>query len=202
MNEMDDKLFEINSEDLPLLINKKKKSDKRKFKSNKSLNIKKDVKRQKKKYFTSKELTNVSNNRYNKYTQNINLPEPLQSKNISLNTLSFDIENSLVSETSFLNKSNILNAKDFIQNIIFKEEEHSKFFYRNKSFYNLLIQESTITIFTLISILSAIFFHNTNISSKIKDNNKKLFNICINFNLIICSISSFFFSIIFLFNLF
>lgn len=202
MNEMDDKLFEINSEDLPLLINKKKKSDKRKFKSNKSLNIKKDVKRQKKKYFTSKELTNVSNNRYNKYTQNINLPEPLQSKNISLNTLSFDIENSLVSETSFLNKSNILNAKDFIQNIIFKEEEYSKFFYRNKSFYNLLIQESTITIFTLISILSAIFFHNTNISSKIKDNNKKLFNICINFNLIICSISSFFFSIIFLFNLF
>lgn len=202
MNEMDDKLFEINSEDLPLLINKKKKNDRIKFKSNKSLNIKKDVKRQKKKYFTSKELTNVSNNRYNKYTQNINLPEPLQSKNISLNTLSFDIENSLVSETSFLNKSNILNAKDFIQNIIFKEEEHSKFFYRNKSFYNLLIQESTITIFTLISILSAIFFHNTNISSKIKDNNKKLFNICINFNLIICSISSFFFSIIFLFNLF
>ena len=202
MNEMDDKLFEINSEDLPLLINKKKKSDKRKFKSNKSLNIKKDVKRQKKKYFTSKELTNVSNNRYNKYTQNINLPEPLQSKNISLNTLSFDIENSLVSETSFLNQSNILNVKDLIQNIIFKEEEHSKFFYRNKSFYNLLIQESTITIFTLISILSAIFFHNTNISSKIKDNNKKLFNICINFNLIICSISSFFFSIIFLFNLF
>ena len=67
MNEMDDKLFEINSEDLPLLINKKKKSDKRKFKSNKSLNIKKDVKRQKKKYFTSKELTNVSNNRYNKF---------------------------------------------------------------------------------------------------------------------------------------
>ena len=76
MNEMDDKLFEINSEDLPLLINKKKKSDKRKFKSNKSLNIKKDVKRQKKKYFTSKELTNVSNNRYNKYTQKINLQEP------------------------------------------------------------------------------------------------------------------------------
>ena len=202
MNEMDDKLFEINSEDLPLLINKKKKSDKRKFKSNKSLNIKKDVKRQKKKYFTSKELTNVSNNRYNKYTQNINLPEPLQSKNISLNTLSFDIEDSLVSETSFLNQSNILNVKDFIQTIIFKEEEYSKFFNRNKSFYNLLIQESTITIFTLISILSAIFFHNTNISSKIKDDNKKLFNICINFNLIICSISSFFFSIIFLFNLF
>lgn len=200
MNEMDDKLFEINSEDLPLLINKKKKNNK--FKSNKSLNIKKDVKRQKKKYLTSTELANISKNKYNKYTQNINLPEPLQSKNISLNTLSFDIEDSLVSETSFLNQSNILNVKDFIQTIIFKEEEYSKFFYRNKSFYNLLIQESTITIFTLISILSAIFFHNTNISSKIKDDNKKLFNICINFNLIICSISSFFFSIIFLFNLF
>ena len=200
MNEMDDKLFEINSEDLPLLINKKKKNNK--FKSNKSLNIKKDVKRQKKKYLTSTELANISKNKYNKYTQNINLPEPLQSKNISLNTLSFDIEDSLVSETSFLNQSNILNVKDFIQTIIFKEEEYSKFFNRNKSFYNLLIQESTITIFTLISILSAIFFHNTNISSKIKDNNKKLFNICINFNLIICSISSFFFSIIFLFNLF
>ena len=200
MNEMDDKLFEINSEDLPLLINKKKKNDK--FKSNKSLNIKKDVKREKKKYLTSTELANISKNKYNKYTQNINLPEPLQSKNISLNTLSFDIEDSLVSETSFLNQSNILNVKDFIQTIIFKEEEYSKFFNRNKSFYNLLIQESTITIFTLISILSAIFFHNTNISSKIKDDNKKLFNICINFNLIICSISSFFFSIIFLFNLF
>jgi hypothetical protein len=200
MNEMDDKLFEINSEDLPLLINKKKKNNK--FKSNKSLNIKKDVKRQKKKYLTSTELANISKNKYNKYTQNINLPEPLQSKNISLNTLSFDIEDSLVSETSFLNQSNILNVKDFIQTIIFKEEEYSKFFNRNKSFYNLLIQESTITIFTLISILSAIFFHNTNISSKIKDDNKKLFNICINFNLIICSISSFFFSIIFLFNLF
>ena len=200
MNEMDDKLFEINSEDLPLLINKKKKNNK--FKSNKSLNIKKDVKREKKKYLTSTELANISKNKYNKYTQNINLPEPLQSKNISLNTLSFDIEDSLVSETSFLNQSNILNVKDFIQTIIFKEEEYSKFFNRNKSFYNLLIQESTITIFTLISILSAIFFHNTNISSKIKDNNKKLFNICINFNLIICSISSFFFSIIFLFNLF
>ena len=197
---MDDKLFEINSEDLPLLINKKKKNNK--FKSNKSLNIKKDVKRQKKKYLTSTELANISKNKYNKYTQNINLPEPLQSKNISLNTLSFDIEDSLVSETSFLNQSNILNVKDFIQTIIFKEEEYSKFFNRNKSFYNLLIQESTITIFTLISILSAIFFHNTNISSKIKDDNKKLFNICINFNLIICSISSFFFSIIFLFNLF
>ena len=190
MNEMDDKLFEINSEDLPLLINKKKKNNK--FKSNKSLNIKKDVKRQKKKYLTSTELANISKNKYNKYTQNINLPEPLQSKNISLNTLSFDIEDSLVSETSFLNQSNILNVKDFIQTIIFKEEEYSKFFNRNKSFYNLLIQESTITIFTLISILSAIFFHNTNISSKIKDDNKKLFNICINFNLIICSISSFF----------
>ena len=200
MNEMDDKLFEINSEDLPLLINKKKKNNK--FKSNKSLNIKKDVKREKKKYLTSTELANISKNKYNKYTQNINLPEPLQSKNISLNTLSFDIEDSLVSETSFLNQSNILNVKDFIQTIIFKEEEYSKFFNRNKSFYNLLIQESTITIFTLISILSAIFFHNTNISSKIKDDNKKLFNICINFNLIICSISSFFFSIIFLFNLF
>jgi hypothetical protein len=200
MNEMDDKRFEINSEDLPLLINKKKKNNK--FKSNKSLNIKKDVKRQKKKYLTSTELANISKNKYNKYTQNINLPEPLQSKNISLNTLSFDIEDSLVSETSFLNQSNILNVKDFIQTIIFKEEEYSKFFNRNKSFYNLLIQESTITIFTLISILSAIFFHNTNISSKIKDDNKKLFNICINFNLIICSISSFFFSIIFLFNLF
>ena len=190
MNEMDDKLFEINSEALPLLINKKKKNNK--FKSNKSLNIKKDVKRQKKKYLTSTELANISKNKYNKYTQNINLPEPLQSKNISLNTLSFDIEDSLVSETSFLNQSNILNVKDFIQTIIFKEEEYSKFFNRNKSFYNLLIQESTITIFTLISILSAIFFHNTNISSKIKDDNKKLFNICINFNLIICSISSFF----------
>ena len=151
MNEMDDKLFEINSEDLPLLINKKKKNNK--FKSNKSLNIKKDVKRQKKKYLTSTELANISKNKYNKYTQNINLPEPLQSKNISLNTLSFDIEDSLVSETSFLNQSNILNVKDFIQTIIFKEEEYSKFFNRNKSFYNLLIQESTITIFTLISIL-------------------------------------------------
>jgi hypothetical protein len=202
MNEMDDKLFEISSENLPLLINKKKKNDRIKFKSNKSLNIKKDIKRPNKKYLTSTELPNVSNNKYNKYIQKINLPDPLQSKNSSLNTLSFDIKDSLLSETSFLNKSDNLNPKDFIKNIIFKEEEYSKFFNRNKSFYHLLIQEWTITLFTLFSIISAIFFHSTNISSKLKDNNKKLFNICINFNLIICSISSFFFSIIFLFNLF
>ncbi len=199
---MDDKLFEISSENLPLLINKKKKNDRIKFKSNKSLNIKKDIKRPNKKYLTSTELPNVSNNKYNKYIQKINLPDPLQSKNSSLNTLSFDIKDSLLSETSFLNKSDNLNPKDFIKNIIFKEEEYSKFFNRNKSFYHLLIQEWTITLFTLFSIISAIFFHSTNISSKLKDNNKKLFNICINFNLIICSISSFFFSIIFLFNLF
>ncbi len=199
---MDDKLFEISSENLPLLINKKKKNDRIKFKSNKSLNIKKDIKRPNKKYLTSTELPNVSNNKYNKYIQKINLPDPLQSKNSSLNTLSFDIKDSLLSETSFLNKSDNLNPKDFIKNIIFKEEEYSNFFNRNKSFYHLLIQEWTITLFTLFSIISAIFFHSTNISSKLKDNNKKLFNICINFNLIICSISSFFFSIIFLFNLF
>ena len=116
---------------------------------------------------------------------------------ISLKTSSLDSSSNYTKfSTSILNTEDNTNkpertqkARDIYKKILQDEQSNDNDYEINECFRKLQIQEFNTCFFTIVNLLSVYLYHDNNNDEEFKKNNLKLYKICVNFSLVICSIS-------------
>jgi hypothetical protein len=144
-------------------------------------------------------LENINNNS-NSEIKSINRVEADTIRDdppYSINSSSLDSSSNYTKfSTSLLNtEDNVVKvekaqkARDIYKNIIEAETSNDNDYEINECFRKLQIQEFNTCFFTIVNLLSVYLYHDTKNDEGFKTNNLKLYKICVNFSLVICSIS-------------